>query len=156
MARQYLLERRQFIPRPLSAVFSFFSDAGNLEAITPPWLEFKILTPRPIRMQAGTLIDYRLKLAGLPFHWQTRIESFEPGRRFVDSQVRGPYRRWWHEHEFVERDGGTEMLDRVEYEMPLGPLGNIVHAMLTRRQLRTIFDYRRDRIAGVFGVSSER
>jgi ligand-binding SRPBCC domain-containing protein len=138
----YELTRTQYVPRPLEEVFAFFADAGNLERITPPWLCFKILTPRPIYLQAGTLIDYRLKLFGVPFYWRTKIEEFESNRRFVDSQVKGPYRRWWHTHTFRAVEGGTEVIDHVEYAMPAGPIGRIIHGVLTRHQLKTIFDYR--------------
>ena len=150
MTPSYHLERTQFIPRPRAEVFAFFSDAANLEALTPPWLHFKILTPRPIQIAAGTLIDYRLRMFGIPFYWQTRIEEFEPGVRFVDSQVRGPYAQWWHVHEFCETSTGTEMIDRVDYRMPWGPLGAVTHAILTRQQLQTIFAYRQQRIEDIF------
>ena len=143
MPTTYQLERRQFIPRSLAAVFPFFADAGNLEAITPPRLHFRILSPRPIEMQTGTLIDYRLVLCGVPFRWRTRIEAFEPPYRFVDAQLRGPYRLWRHTHEFSEQDDGTLMIDRVEYQLPLGPLGWLAHALFVEGQLAHIFDYRR-------------
>lgn len=136
------LERLQFIPRPLSEVFAFFADAHNLEAITPPYLRFRILTPRPIAMQAGTLIDYRLQLFGMPLHWKTRIECFEPMERFVDRQVRGPYQLWHHLHEFQEVSGGTQMIDRVDYAIGWSVLGSLAHAAFVRRTLADIFDYR--------------
>ncbi len=138
----YELTRQQFIPRPIDEVFSFFADAGNLEQITPPWLHFKILTPQPIDIRTGTLIDYRIRLFGIPIYWRTRIEEFTTNVRFVDTQIRGPYKRWWHVHEFREVEGGTEMIDRVEYAMPAGPLGSAMHAVLTKHQLKQIFDYR--------------
>jgi ligand-binding SRPBCC domain-containing protein len=140
------LVRRQFIARPVDEVFAFFAEAGNLEAITPAFLHFRITTPTPIEMAPGTLIDYRLRLFGCPFSWRTRIETFEPTRRFTDVQLRGPYRRWHHLHEFSEVDGGTMMVDCVEYELPLGPLGGLAHALFVRRTLERIFDYRRDRV----------
>ena len=142
MTRTYHLERRQYIPRPLADVFPFFADAANLEAITPAALHFRILTPRPIVMRPGTLIDYRLSLLGIPFQWRTRIESFEPPHRFTDLQERGPYKRWHHTHEFSEQDGGTWMVDRVEYQLPLGPIGRLANALFVQRQLKQIFDYR--------------
>jgi hypothetical protein len=138
----HYLHRRQFIPRPLTEVFPFFANAANLERITPPSLHFRILTPLPIRMQAGTLIDYRLALFGVPFQWRTRIESFEPPHRFVDTQVHGPYRLWRHTHEFAERGAGTLMIDHVEYQLPLGFLGELARRLFVARQLDSIFDYR--------------
>jgi ligand-binding SRPBCC domain-containing protein len=146
MTQRYRLERLQLIRHPLDEVFAFFSDAYNLEALTPPQLHFHILTPCPIAMHAGTLIDYRLKLFGIPFSWQTQIDEFEPGRRFVDRQLRGPYRLWRHVHEFTAVDNGTLMIDEVDYELPWGPLGTLAHLLLVRRTLDKIFDYRRDRI----------
>lgn len=147
---QHLLERAQHIPRPRREVFAFFADARNLERITPPTLRFLILTPGPIPMRGGTSIDYRLSLFGVPFGWRTLIEAFEPESRFVDTQLRGPYRRWRHTHLFEDAPGGTLMRDRVEYELPLGPLGDLAHALAVRRQLRAIFDHRRDVIARLF------
>lgn len=154
MPTTYHLHRRQFIPRPLEEVFPFFADAANLETITPPSLHFQILTPKPIRIQTGTLIDYRLSLLGIPFKWRTRIELFQPPHRFVDVQVRGPYRLWRHTHEFAEQDGGTEMIDRVEYQLPLGPLGWLAERLFVRRQLKHIFDYRFRVIEHLLGEDS--
>lgn len=146
MPHTYQLQRRQFIPRPLSEVFPFFADAANLEIITPPWLHFRILTPHPIVMEPGTLIDYRIVLSGVPLKWRTRIETFEPPYRFTDVQLRGPYRLWRHTHEFHEHEGGTLMLDRVDYQLPLGPLGSLAHRLFVQRQLRQIFDFRYETI----------
>jgi ligand-binding SRPBCC domain-containing protein len=146
----HLLERVQTIPRPLGDVFRFFADAFNLEAITPPFLRFRVVTPPPIVMAAGTLIDYRLRLFGLPFRWRTRIEQFEPEAGFVDVQLRGPYRMWHHTHAFEALGATTRMRDRVRYVLPLGPLGRLAHAALVRRTLDAIFDYRRDRISELF------
>ena len=146
MTHVYHLERRQIVHRPLDEVFEFFSDAANLEALTPNDLHFKILTPLPIEMAPGARIEYRLRLFGVPFHWCTEIETFDPPRRFTDVQAKGPYRRWHHTHEFREVSGGiegTEVIDRVEYEMPLGWLGRLAHALFVRRSLRKIFDFRR-------------
>ena len=102
--REHTLERAQRLPGSPDEVFAFFADAHNLEAITPPWLGFRIVTPGPIEMRPGALIEYRLRLHRVPVRWLTRIETWEPGRRFVDVQVRGPYRLWHHTHEF-EPDG---------------------------------------------------
>jgi ligand-binding SRPBCC domain-containing protein len=154
MSRVYRLQRVQRLPRPLDEVFAFFSSARNLEAITPAHLQFHILTPEPIRMASGTLIDYRLKLSGIPFQWQTRIEAFEPKVRFVDIQLKGPYRRWHHTHEFLAVPDGTLMVDDVEYEMPYGVLGSLVHWMFVRGSLDQIFEFRRQRINELLGLPS--
>ncbi len=147
----YVLEREQLIPRPRAEVFGFFAQARNLERLTPGFLRFQILTPEPIEMRPGTLIDYRLHLYGLPLRWRTRIERFEPEERFVDLQLSGPYRRWEHLHEFSDAPGGTLMRDRVEYALPLGPLGAAAHALMVRRSLARIFDYRRAAVEELFG-----
>jgi ligand-binding SRPBCC domain-containing protein len=152
----HLLERSQRVPRPRAEVFAFFADAGNLERLTPPFLSFQVLTPAPIEMRPGTLIDYRLSLFGLPFRWRTEIEVFEPGVRFVDVQLRGPYRRWHHTHTFADVPGGTLIGDRVEYALPLGPLGELAHALLVRRQLDTIFAHRRQVIEAMWGAPPAR
>jgi ligand-binding SRPBCC domain-containing protein len=156
MAKSYLLEREQFIPLPLAGVFPFFADAGNLEAITPAFLHFKILTPRPIAMQPGTLIDYRLRLFGVPIAWRTRIEEFAPPHRFVDFQLRGPYKLWHHTHEFRESSGGTLMTDRVRYEIGYGPVGALGNSLWVRRTLARIFDFRRDAIERLLGAGPPR
>jgi ligand-binding SRPBCC domain-containing protein len=147
MSRLRTLTREQLLPRPRSEVFSFFARAENLERITPPSLRFQILTPLPIVMQPGTLIDYRLRLLGVPFHWQTLIEVYEPETCFVDVQLAGPYARWRHTHRFEEVAGGTRMRDEVAYALPMGPLGELAHALLVERHLRGIFDYRQQVIA---------
>lgn len=155
--RVYELHREQVVPRPVADVFPFFAAAENLNALTPPWLEFRILTPLPIRMAAGTRLDYRIRWRGIPLRWQTLIETWEPGVRFVDTQVRGPYRLWHHTHTFEPLpDGGTRLTDHVLYALPLGPLGRVVHALLVRRDVATIFDYRAARIAALFGVEAGR
>ena len=146
----YILERSLVVPRGIDEVFPFFADAANLERLTPPFLGFTILTPTPIEMRPGTLIDYRIKLNGIPMKWRTLIESFEPPYRFVDTQLAGPYKRWHHTHTFREVPGGTELGDRVEYTLPFGPLGRIAH-VLVKRQLKTIFDYRTQVMREMFG-----
>ena len=153
MTHIYGLERRQLVRRPLDEVFGFFSDAANLAALTPGSLHFTILTPLPIALAPGARIEYRLRLFGVPFFWCTEIESFEPLRRFIDVQAKGPYRRWHHTHEFRPVAEGTEMIDRVEYEMPLGWLGRIAHFLFVRRNLRQIFDFRRDTIEQLLGAN---
>jgi ligand-binding SRPBCC domain-containing protein len=138
----HVLERSQRLPRPPDEVFPFFADAFNLEAITPAWLHFRVLTPPPVTMAAGARLEYRLRLHGLPLRWLTRIEVWEPPVRFVDVQVRGPYRLWHHTHSFEPHGDGTLMRDRVRYALPLGPLGELAHALLVRRDLDRIFAVR--------------
>ena len=145
------LEREQVIERPLSEVFEFFSRAGNLERITPPWLSFGLVTPEPISMAAGTLIEYRLRLHHFPVRWLTRIDEWERDRRFVDRQVRGPYRLWRHPHEFELASGGTRVRDRVDYELPLGPMGEAARVAFVDRDLQRIFDYRLQAVARLLG-----
>ena len=129
-------------------MFAFFADAANLEAITPPWLRFRIVTPQPVEMRVGTLISYRLTLHRVPIAWLTRIEAWEPGVRFADVQVAGPYARWHHTHEFrPDGAGGTVMTDTVRYALPLGPLGEAARRLVVARDLERIFDFRRDRVA---------
>ena len=141
----HVLEREQLLAHPIDSVFSFFADARNLERITPPLLRFRVVGDEPIEMRAGTLIQYRLRLHGVPVDWLTRIEEWEPGRRFVDSQLAGPYRLWHHTHTFEERAGGTLMRDEVRYALPAWPLGELA-AGLVRRDLASIFDFRRDNV----------
>ncbi|HEX5593591.1 MAG TPA: SRPBCC family protein [Solirubrobacterales bacterium] len=152
MARIHVLERRQRIDLPISRVFDFYGDAHNLERITPPLLKFEVTTPAPIEMGVGTLIEYRLRLHRVPVRWRTRIEAWEPPRRFVDVQVRGPYSLWEHTHTF-EEDGPEAMVirDRVRYSIPFGPLGDLADRLLVRRDLKQIFDYRRDAVARELG-----
>lgn len=152
----HLLERSQLVPRPRQEVFAFFADARNLERLTPRFLRFEILTPSPIEMRPGVLIDYRLSLFGLPFRWRTEIEAFEPGVGFVDVQRRGPYRRWRHTHTFADAPGGTIIGDRVEYRLPFGPVGALARALVVRRQLDTIFDHRREVIEEMWGAPPGR
>lgn len=127
-------------------MFAFFSDATNLERITPPWLGFRIVGA-PARMAPGALIEYRLKLHGIPLRWLTRIEIWEPGRRFVDAQLEGPYRLWRHTHSFEPHERGTLMRDEVRYALPLGALGELAHRLVVRRDLERIFDFRREEVA---------
>jgi ligand-binding SRPBCC domain-containing protein len=141
----YTLRREQRLDGTPDEVFPFFADAGNLEAITPPYLAFNVVTPRPIEMRVGALIEYRLRLHGLPISWLTRIEEWEPGVRFVDAQLKGPYTLWHHTHEFEPlEDGGTLMRDTVRYALPFGPAGAIAHRLFVARDLEGIFDFRRD------------
>jgi ligand-binding SRPBCC domain-containing protein len=151
MSQTYRLERSQLIPRPQHEVFAFFADAANLERLTPDFLRFQIETPLPMEMRAGALIDYRLTLMGLPVRWRTRISSWEPPQRFCDDQERGPYALWHHVHEFEAMGDQTRMSDRVDYRLPLGPLGTLAHVLSVRRMLERIFDHRRSVIEQLFG-----
>lgn len=145
------LERHQLLPGEPGDVFGFFANALNLERITPPWLGFRVVAGGPIEMGPGTLIEYRLRLHRVPVRWLTRIEVWDPPLRFVDAQVRGPYRHWHHEHTFTSTPAGaTLMRDRVDYELPAGPLGSLAHALFVRRDLERIFDHRRLAVAAHF------
>lgn len=148
------LEYVQEFPRPRAEVFRFFEDAFNLNAITPAMLRFRILTARPIEMRAGARIEYALRVRGIPIRWLTRIEVYDEPRRFVDRQQRGPYRLWWHEHEFEEIEGGTRMTDRVRYITPLAGrwAGRLLHDHWIRPDLERIFAYRRDTLAAMLGT----
>jgi ligand-binding SRPBCC domain-containing protein len=150
----HTLRQKQYVHRPTDEVFAFFSSAENLDLLTPPHLRFVILTPTPIEMRPGTLIDYRLRWRGIPVRWRTRIEEWEPGRHFVDVQLKGPYRLWHHSHWFKPHNGGTMMTDIVRYALPLGPLGRIVHAAIVQRDVEMIFAYRRRRINELFADRS--
>lgn len=129
------------LARPVDEVFAFFADAGNLERITPPDLRFEFVTPLPVEMGRGTLLEYRLRLMGMPFGWLTRIAEWSPPHRFVDEQWRGPYARWVHTHSFRETASGTVIEDEVLYRLPFTPFGGLAHP-LVRRKLDEIFDYR--------------
>src|SRR3954453_15723701 len=143
-----ILEREQRFPLPIDQAFAFYGDARNLERITPPWLGFEGTTPGPIEMGVGALIEYKLKLHRGPVRWLTRIAVWEPPRRFVDVQLRGPYSLWEHTHTF-EEDGpeATVIRDRVRYSIPFGPLAALADRLLVRRDLEQISDYRRDVVA---------
>jgi ligand-binding SRPBCC domain-containing protein len=142
-----ILRREQRLPGPPEDVFPFFADAHNLEAITPPWLGFRVVTPQPIDMRRGALIEYRLRLHAVPLRWRTRIAVWDPPRRFVDVQLSGPYLLWHHTHDFIpDPRGGTLMRDTVRYALPLGPLGELAGRVLVRRDLAAIFDFRQGAI----------
>lgn len=147
----HLLEREQLVPAPLERVAAFFSDAANLDTLTPPWLRFRILTPLPIEMRADARIEYRLRIAGVPVRWRTRIAKWDPPHGFVDVQEQGPYALWEHEHRFRVVEGGVWMADRVRYALPLGPLGGAAHALGVKAMLASIFDHRFTRIRALFG-----
>jgi ligand-binding SRPBCC domain-containing protein len=147
---EHILERKQIIERPLREVFDFFADAGNLEKITPPELNFHITTPQPIDIRKGALIDYELKLRGIPIRWKTEITQWNPPFDFVDTALKSPYKQWIHLHTFEEGEAGeTIMRDRVRYRLPLEPLGDIAH-FYVKKELKYIFDYRYKVIKEIF------
>lgn len=153
-----LLRTELWLPHPPEIVFPFFSDPLNLEAITPHWLHFQVLTPhvltpQPINMQTGTLLDYRLRLHGLPIRWRTRIAAWNPCTSFIDEQLRGPYKLWSHEHTFEPLDNGTRILDRVTY-IPRG--GSLLHRWLIRPDLIQIFTFRQQAILRHFSALQPR
>jgi len=141
--RIHTLVREQLLDGTPDQVFDFFGDAHNLEAITPPLLRFTVITPRPIAMAVGTLIEYRLRIHGLPVRWQTLIQDWVPGVRFVDAQLRGPYALWHHTHTFEPAGGGrTLMRDTVRYAIGFGPFGDLAHRAFVARDVAAIFDHR--------------
>lgn len=155
--RERVLHREQDLDVGIEAAFDFFSKAENLEAITPPWLGFRITTPTPIEMGVGTEISYRLRLHGIPVRWLTRIEEWDPPADgtggFVDRQIKGPYALWHHTHRFETTAAGrTRMTDTVRYGQRFGPLGSLAERLIVARDLRRIFDYRRDSIADLITI----
>jgi ligand-binding SRPBCC domain-containing protein len=140
-----------WMPRPVEEVFAFFSDAHNLDVLTPPWLHFRVLTPAPIEMRQGTVIEYRLRWRRLPLFWRTEIAAWEPNKRFIDRALKSPYRQWVHEHTFEERDGGTLMRDRVDYAVPGWLLEPLLDRWVVGPDVRGIFAYRRKKMIELFG-----
>lgn len=143
----YLMRSECFVPRPLEEVFAFFSDAANLERLTPPWLKFHILTPLPIEMRVGRFIDYRLRIRGVPVRWQSEITVWNPPYDFTDESRRGPYKYWRHNHQFVAEGDGTRVFDEAHYGVPGGAL---VHWLLVGRDVRKIFEYRQRMLKEIF------
>ncbi|HTV60552.1 MAG TPA: SRPBCC family protein [Verrucomicrobiae bacterium] len=148
--RIFAFDSSVFLEKPIGEVFRFFSDAFNLPVITPPWVHFEVLTPPPIQMAQGTRLQYRLRLRGIPLRWESRISVWEPPRRFVDEQTRGPYRLWRHEHLFAERGCGTECSDHVEYATIGGAVAN---RFLVAPDLSRIFAYRKRKLEELFSGS---
>jgi len=146
--RTFNFSSEQWLPKPLEEVFPFFADARNLEQLTPDWLSFTVLTPEPIPMAVGTTIDYRLTWHSVPLRWRSQIAAWDPPHCFVDRQLRGPYRLWHHEHRFEERDGGTNVIDVVEYAVWGGALAVNLGV---RRDIERIFAFRRARLIEIFG-----
>lgn len=149
---EHILTRGLTLDLPRQQVFDFFADAGNLERITPPELNFHIITHQPIDIRQGALIDYKLKLRGFPVTWRTEISVWEPPHSFVDRQLRGPYSQWIHRHTFTEIDANkTHIEDEVKYRLPLEPLGDVMY-FLIRRELDYIFDYRQKAVAEILNM----
>jgi len=149
--RFHTFRATQWVPCELEKMFEFFSDARNLELLTPPFLKFKILTPQPIVLGEGTHIRYKLILHGISIYWLTEIRKWQPPHRFVDTQLSGPYSLWHHTHSFKAENGGTRMNDVVRYRMPFGVLGRIIHAVNVRADVESIFAYRYKTIEERFG-----
>lgn len=146
---QFRLHTQLFVARDLDDTFAFFADAANLQRLTPPWVDFRILTPPPIAMAPGTLIDYEIRIHGIPIKWKTEISSWSPPHVFTDRQLRGPYWQWDHTHRFTAVDGGTLVEDDVIYR-PIG--GALINALFVRRDVERIFTFRQHEILKVFGV----
>jgi ligand-binding SRPBCC domain-containing protein len=149
--KTHKIETQLLVPAPRAEVFKFFADPRNLERITPPWLHFEIITPPDIVIEPGTLLDYRLRLRGIPLRWQSEISVWEPPLRFVDRQTKGPYSLWVHEHTFTENHRGTVVGDRVEYAVPGGPL---VQKFFVAPDLTRIFAFRHRILEQIFGSNT--
>ena len=152
----YFLKRQQIVDKPLDEVFDFFAKPENLAKITPSSLGFKMLSPSPVVMKEGALIDYTIKLMGIPIRWTTLITLFDPPNKFIDQQIRGPYSFWHHTHTFSKVDSGTSISDEVQYLLPLGIFGNIAHGLWVKRQLKRIFAYRAEIVSTYFNVDEAK
>ena len=145
-----VLRAEQWIPRDINEVFNYFRDERNLQNLTPEFLSFKVEGKNTPEMGEGTLIDYQLRVHGIPIRWQTEIRNWKPPYEFSDFQLKGPYRLWHHFHHFVEKDGGTLIKDEVFFSLPLGRVGHIFGGWFVRRDVRAIFEYRQNKISGLF------
>ncbi|HSR69420.1 MAG TPA: SRPBCC family protein [Acidobacteriota bacterium] len=151
--REFKIEKELWLPYQPEEIFPFFADAANLHRLTPDTMNFEILTPTPIKMGEGTVIDYKLRVRKIPMRWRSEITAWEPPHRFTDEQLRGPYRQWIHEHTFEEKDGGTVCRDRVRYAL-WG--GWIVDKLLVRRDVESIFEYRQAQLKKIFPARDRR
>jgi ligand-binding SRPBCC domain-containing protein len=147
----YVLQCEMISGQPIEETFAIFEDPYNLAKITPPSLNFRVTSSTRVQMQRGAEINYTIRWLSIPLRWKTRITAYNPPRDFVDEQERGPYRLWRHHHTFEQTPEGTRVRDRVEYQLPLGLLGRVVHAAIVRRQLLAIFRYRQRELAKMFG-----
>lgn len=150
MSKIRIISRETFVNKPIDEVFAFFAKAENLNIITPPELNFKIITPMPIDMKKGTLIDYKIKLNGISFKWKTEITDWSPPYVFVDTQIKGPYKVWIHEHIFVSQGSSTIVKDIVSYLPPGWLLEPVIHKLAVKKKLEHIFDYRMEKIKSIF------
>lgn len=148
--RMFTLKRIQLIEQPVTDVFNFFQRPENLARITPPWLDFKILTSSPVRMTEEAIIDYTIRWIKIPIRWKTKITEYNPPHSFVDQQIRGPYTFWHHTHTFEKTKRGTRMTDTVRYALPMWIVGDFMHELVVRKQLNDIFDYRERAIDSIF------
>lgn len=148
--KEFAFDQELWLPRPPDHVFPFFANARNLEALTPAWLRFKVLTPEPIEMRAGMRIEYLLRVHGIPLRWRTEIDEWSPPHQFVDRQLQGPYRLWHHTHRFEEQNGGTLCTDLVRYR-PRG--GALVNRLFVRRDIERIFAFRRETLQRMFDTA---
>lgn len=148
--RCHVLEDILEIPAPLPEVFSFFEKASNLGRITPPQLRMTLLTPEPVRMATGTVLDYTISVRGMPLRWTSVIAHYDPPHRFVDVQIRGPYGFWHHTHEFQASAEGTRIRDRVVYQLPFGPVGRLINRLMVARDVQAIFEYREKTLRRIF------
>jgi ligand-binding SRPBCC domain-containing protein len=151
----HVLETRVWLARPRPQVFAFFADPANLARVSRPALRLRLLTPG-VTVAAGAVLDFRIVWLGLPLRWRTYIREFDPPYRFVDVQVRGPWARWEHRHQFLEEEGGTWIEDRVTYRLPLGPLGRVLHTAVVDRQLRQAWAFRHARVAELLAATVTR
>jgi ligand-binding SRPBCC domain-containing protein len=140
------------LPRPIEEVFAFFSDPANLDSITPSWLNLRTITPAPIAMSIGAVLDYRLRIRGFPIRWRSKITAWEPPHRFVDEQIRGPYRLWIHEHNFESHNEGTLVRDHVRYAVHFDRL---LHKLVVRPDVERIFAYRTECLLRRFGTITD-
>ncbi len=147
--KEHVLEREQWLPRPIDEVFVFFSRPENLQVITPPWLDFRMVEA-PKELSKGSLIRYRLRWRRMPIWWTTQISEWNPPYRFADRELSGPYALWNHEHDLIEHRGGTTMRDRVTYALPFGPVGRLAHWSVVKGDVRKIFDFRAETMRRLF------
>jgi ligand-binding SRPBCC domain-containing protein len=151
VATPYKLEHEQLVPRPLHEVFSFFSRSENLEAITPAWLHFSVLSVAPQPLRKGTIIRYKLRVRGVPLRWTSEIVEWRPPHKFVDVQRKGPYKLWHHTHLFFAEGANTRIRDEVLYSLPFGVIGTLAHRLAVRRDVERIFAFRHNKIRAIFG-----